>query len=199
MPDEPEVAGLLALLLFHDSRRATRMRPDGERHSSTSRIGAGGTASEIAEGERLLDRAVRARRPSPYTLQAAIAAIHATAATPEETDWTEIAALYDMLARVHPTPVVALNRAAAVAMRDGPSHGLLMLDELADEPVLSGYHLYHSARADLLRRLDRKADSAEAYRRALELATNPAERRFLERRLTEMATPPPRAWDPLLP
>ncbi len=187
MPDEPEVAGLLALLLFHDSRRETRMRPDGEPALLDEQDRSRWNRDEIAEGERLLDRAVRAQRPGAYTLQAAIAAIHATAATSTATDWAEIAALYDVLARVHPTPIVALNRAAALAMRDGPQAGLAILDELADEPALNDYHLYHSARADMLRRLERTADSATAYRRALALATNPAERRFLERRVQEMS------------
>jgi RNA polymerase sigma-70 factor (ECF subfamily) len=193
MPDEPEVAGLLALLLFHDSRRETRIRPDGEPALLDEQDRSRWNREEIAEGERLLDRAVRTPRPGAYTLQAAIAAIHATAATANETDWAEIAALYEVLARVHPTPVVALNRAAALAMRDGPQVGLSILDELAEDPMLSGYHLYHSARADLLRRLDLKADSAAAYRRALNVATNPAERRFLERRLAEMSEAATRA------
>jgi RNA polymerase sigma-70 factor (ECF subfamily) len=182
---------LQALLLFHDSRRETRIRPDGEPALLDEQDRSRWNRDEITEGERLLDRAIRARRPGVYTLQAAIAAIHATAVSSKETDWAEIAALYDALARIYPTPVVALNRAAALAMRDGPQQGLVILDGLADEPTLSGYHLYHSARADLLRRLDRPAESAIAYRRALELATNPAERRFLERRLGEMSRATP--------
>lgn len=135
----------------------------------------------IDEGLALVDRALGADRPGPYQVQAAIAALHAHAPRPEDTDWPQIAALYDALGRMAPTPVVALNHAVAVAMADGPERGLPFIDALAGE--LDGYHLFHAARADLLRRLDRWAEAADAYRGALELVTNATERAYLERRL----------------
>jgi RNA polymerase sigma-70 factor (ECF subfamily) len=141
----------------------------------------------IDEGVAILDRAMAMRRPGPYQVQAAIAALHAQAPRPENTDWPEIAALYGVLARMQPTPVVRLNLAAAVAMADGPEHGLRLVDALESE--LAGYHLFHAARADLLRRLDRREEAENAYRQALELATNPTERAFLERRLAELGSP----------
>ena len=127
----------------------------------------------------------RSRRPGPYQVQAAIAALHARAPRPEDTDWAEIATLYGVLARMQPSPVVRLNLAVAVAMADGPEHGLHLIDQL--EPELAGYHLFHASRADLLRRLDRPDEAEAAYRRAIELATNPTERAFLERRLADLA------------
>jgi RNA polymerase sigma-70 factor (ECF subfamily) len=141
----------------------------------------------IDEGLAILDAAIAERRPGPYQLQAAIAALHARAPRAEDTDWPQIAALYDRLTVLSPTPVVELNRAVAVAMADGPARGLPLVEALAAE--LDGYHLFHSARADLLRRLDRREEAAEAYRKALGLATNPSERAFLERRAAELTGP----------
>jgi RNA polymerase sigma-70 factor (ECF subfamily) len=138
----------------------------------------------IDEGVATLDAAIAARNPGPYQMQAAIAALHAQAPRPEDTDWPQIAALYGRLAELSPSPVVELNRAVAVAMADGPARGLSMVEAL--EGDLDGYHLFHAARADLLRRLDRRDEAAEAYRRALSLATNPSERTYLERRLGEV-------------
>lgn len=135
-----------------------------------------------------------ARRPGPYQLQAAIAALHDRAPRPEDTDWPQIAALYEELARRTPSAVVRLNRALAVAMADGPAIGLQLVDELVEE--LDGYHLMHATRGDLLRRLDRTAEAAAAYRRALQLATNPAERSFLERRAAELGSAPAAAGEP---
>jgi RNA polymerase sigma-70 factor, ECF subfamily len=184
MPHEPEALGLLALLLLHDSRRETRTDGRGDLVLLENQDRGRWHAGRILEGTRVLERALRRGRPGPYQLQAAIAALHAQAATPEETDWRQIAALYGELERVQPTPVVRLNRAAAVAMAEGAERGLELIDAVEG---LEGFHLRHAARADLLRRLERRAEAAAAYRRALELATNPAERRFLERRLAELA------------
>ena len=183
MPDEPEPLGLAALMLFHDSRRATRTTPEGELVLLEDQDRGRWDRAEIVEGQRLLDRALRHRRPGPYQLQAAIAALHAEAPSPEATDWRQIAALYGELLRISPSPVIALNRAVAVAMSEGPEAGLELMDSIDG---LEGYHLRHAARADLLRRLGRSSEAAAAYRRALELATNPAERRFLSRRLEEL-------------
>jgi RNA polymerase sigma-70 factor (ECF subfamily) len=186
MPDEPEVAGLVALMLLHDSRRAARVDDQGDLILLDQQDRSRWDHGRIEEGQRYLDRALHSRRPGPYVLQAAIAALHATAATPDATDWQEISALYEALLNLVPSPVVALNRAAAIAMRDGPAAGLARVDELAADPELQEYHLFHAARADLLRRLDRDDEAIAAYLRALDLATNPAERRFLEGRLTEL-------------
>ena len=184
MPDEPEALGLLALLLFHDSRRAARTGRDGGLVLLAEQDRATWNGAEIAEGTRVLDRALRLRQPGPYQLQAAIAALHSEAPTADATDWPQIAALYGELARVQPSQVVELNRAVAIAMTDGPEAGLARLEGL-DE--LERYHLLHARRADLLRRLGRADEAAAAYRRALDLATNPVERAFLERRLGEVA------------
>lgn len=183
MPDEPEVLGLCALMLFHDSRREARM--DGGRlvlleAQDRSRW----DGDEITAGAELLDRALALRRPGPYQLQAAIAALHSTSPHADATDWAQIAVLYGELLRWLPTPVVGLNRAVAHAMADGPAVGLEMLDPLADD--LAGYHLFHAAQADLLRRLGREREAAAAYRRALELADNEVERTFLAGRLEEV-------------
>ena len=178
MPDEPEALGLLALLLFHDSRRAARTGRDGGLVLLAEQDRATWNGAEIAEGTRVLDRALRLRQPGPYQLQAAIAALHSEAPTADATDWPQIAALYGELARVQPSQVVELNRAVAIAMTDGPEAGLARLEGL-DE--LERYHLLHATRADLLRRLGRADEAAAAYRRALDLATNPVERAFLER------------------
>ena len=185
MPDEPEVLGLLALMLLQDSRRETRVSRRGELVLLEDQDRARWDRAEIEEGTALVDRTLRLGRPGPYQIQAAVAALHAGAARPEDTDWPEIALLYDRLAERQPTPVVALNRAAAVAMAEGPDRGLALMEPLAAS--LDRYHLFHSARADLLRRLGRHEESAEAYRRALALASNEVERRFLERRLREVA------------
>jgi RNA polymerase sigma-70 factor (ECF subfamily) len=142
----------------------------------------------IDEGLQVLDRAIAGRRPGPYQLQAAIAALHARAPRPEDTDWPQIAALYGRLADLAPSPVIELNRAVAISMADGPARGLPLIEALA--PELDGYHLFHSARADLLRRLDRLDESAVSYRRALELVTNPSERAYLQRRLEEVGARP---------
>jgi RNA polymerase sigma-70 factor (ECF subfamily) len=183
MPGEPEPAGLLALMLLHDARRDTRVDAAGELVLLEDQDRARWDRAAMDEGLALLGRTDAA---GPYLLQALIAAEHARAAAPDATDWDRIAGLYALLEGVQPTPVVALNRAAAVAMAQGPQAGLELVDELA-EP-LAGYHLWHAARADLLRRLDRREEAAAAYERARELAGNPVERSFLERRLSELRT-----------
>ena len=184
MPDEPEVAGLLALLLLQDSRRDARMGPAGEMVLLTDQDRTLWDRDEIEEGIELVSRL----RPGPYVLQAAIAAEHARAPTPEATDWRRIADLYELLARVAPGSVVALNRAVAAAMAEGEERGLELMEELDGE--LERYYLLHSARADLLRRLGRDAEAATAYSRALELTEQPTVRAFLERRLAEVGGRP---------
>ena len=183
MPDEPEALGLLALMLLHDSRRETRTGPAGDLVLLEDQDRARWDQARIAEGKRVLERALAFRRAGPYQLQAAIAALHAEATRAEETDWPQIAALYDLLARHAPSPVVELNRAVAVAMARGPEHGLALVERIQG---LDRYHLLHAARADLLRRRGRDEDAARAYEKALALATNPAERAFLERRLEDV-------------
>ncbi|MFF4755024.1 RNA polymerase sigma factor [Streptomyces sp. NPDC002514] len=185
MPDEPEVAGLLALLLLHDARRATRVDAHGDLVTLEDQDRSAWDRAEIDEGTALLERALRRGRPGPYQIQAAIAACHTGAATAEDTDWAEIAALYGELRRRVPSAVVGLNRAVAVGMAEGPEAGLALVGELADEGGLAGYHLLPATRADLLRRLGRTTEAAAAYERALELVENDAERRFLKRRLAE--------------
>jgi len=184
MPDEPEALGLLALMLLQDSRREARFGPESGLVLLEKQDRSLWNRDRIAEGLRVLGRALTLRRPGPYQLQAAIAAVHAEASTPEDTDWPRIALLYGELVRFEPTPVVALNRAVAVAMAEGAERGLELLDAIEG---LEGYHLIHSARADLLRRLDRLAEAASAYRAALALEMNAADRAFLERRLAEVA------------
>jgi len=186
MPDEPEAAALLALMLLHDARRAGRVDADGELVLLEEQDRATWDRGMIAEGQARLDRALRRERPGPYQVQAAIAACHATAATAADTDWHEIALLYGTLSHMTGSPVVQLNRAVAVAMAEGPEAGLALVDDLADE--LDGYRYLHAARADLLRRLGRCDDSVVAYRRALELTTAEPERRYLERRVAELST-----------
>ncbi len=186
MPGEPEALGLLALMLLQDSRRAARTDRDGEMVLLGDQDRAMWDGEEIREGVAALTAALALGRPGPYQVQAAIAAVHAEAATADDTDWNEIVALYDRLFAMTPSPVVALNRAAAVSMRDGPDAGLALLDALGADRRLDRYHLLHSARAALLDRLGDRAGAAEAFRRALELATNPVDRRFLERRLAEV-------------
>jgi len=184
MPDEPEVHGLLALMLLQDSRRDARVGGDGELVLLEDQDRARWDRDEIEEGLADLAEAVRRSEPGPYQVQAAIAALHAQADRPEDTDWGEIAALYGRLSAMFPSPVVELNRAAAVAMAEGPEHGLELMAPLA-EP-LDRYLHFHAAQADLLRRVGRNAEATTAYRRALELASNDVERRFLERRITEV-------------
>ena len=186
MPDEPEAHGLLALMLLHDSRRDARSGPRGELVLLEDQDRSLWDRDEIVEGLQLVERALRLGPAGPYGLQAAIAAEHGRAADAASTDWRSIATLYDALARISRSPVVDLNRAVAVAMAEGPERGLELLEKLAGE--LDGYHLFHAARADLLRRMQRREEAAAAYRRAAELASNPAERAFLERRLTETAS-----------
>jgi len=184
---EPEAMGLLALMLLHESRRAARTSASGELVLLDEQDRAHWDRGMIAEGCALVERALRSRRFGPYALQAAIAAVHAEAPTAAATDWAQIVGLYDVLLRADPSPVVELNRAAAVAMRDGPAAGLALVDALLARGELSDYHLAHSARADLLRRLGRSADARAAYARALALTRQDPERRFLERRLAELA------------
>jgi RNA polymerase sigma-70 factor, ECF subfamily len=186
MPDEPEVLGLLALMLLQDSRRDSRVGPDGELVLLEEQDRSSWDRAEIDSGLGLIDRAASFGAAGPYLLQAAIAAEHARASTATETNWRRIASLYGLLTKAQPSPVVELNRAVAVAMADGPEPGLELLDDPALADELSGYHLFHSARGDLLIRAGRPEEAAADYRRALELATNPVERRFLERRLTEL-------------
>jgi RNA polymerase sigma-70 factor (ECF subfamily) len=182
MPDEPEVLGLLALLLLHDARRDARVDEHGDLVLLEDQDRSRWDRERIDEGTRMLERALRLGRPGPYQLQAAIASIHTAAGRPEDTDWGEIAALYAGLAALTPSPVVELNRAVAVAMARGPEEGLALVDRIGG---LEGYHLLHATRADLLRRLGRLDEAEDAYRRAHELATSPVERRYLERRLAE--------------
>jgi RNA polymerase sigma-70 factor (ECF subfamily) len=187
MPDEPEALGLLSLLLLHDARGRARTDGAGDLITLEEQDRALWDRAAIDEACAVLDVAVRLRRPGPYQLQAAIAACHATAPTAADTDWAEIVLLYERLAELVPTPVVALNRAVAVAMAAGPQAGLHLIDELEHSGALPGYHLLPATRADLLRRLGRAEEAERAYREALELAPTDAERRFLARRLAELA------------
>jgi RNA polymerase sigma-70 factor, ECF subfamily len=184
MPDEPEVLGLLALMLLQDSRREARVGPDGELVLLEEQDRSRWDRGEIGEGLSVLDRALNVGPPGPYQIQAAIAAIHARSASAEQTDWAQISALYARLATIQPSPVVELNRAAAVAMAEGPDRGLRLMEPLGDS--LDRYHLFHASRADLLRRLGRTQEAATAYERALTLTANAVERRFLRRRLGEV-------------
>ena len=186
MPDEPETLGLLALMLLHDARREARTSAEGDLVLLDDQERSRWDRAKIEEGRELVERALLARRPGPYQLQAAIAALHDEAETPGATDWPQIALLYRELMALAPSPVVELNLAVAVAMSDGPAVGLAMVDGLAADGRLDDYVYLHATRADLLRRLDRRSEAAAAYRRALELATNATERRFLERRLAEV-------------
>jgi RNA polymerase sigma-70 factor (ECF subfamily) len=179
MPDEPEVLGLLALMLLHDARRAARLDGEGGLVLLEEQDRRLWDTDRIDEGRRVLERALPLRRPGPYQLQAAIASLHLE----PETDWAQIAALYGRLACFTPSPVVELNRAVAVAMAEGPESGLALIDAIEG---LDAYRHLHSARADLLRRLGRRDEAAEAYAQALELSRQPAERAFLERRLAEV-------------
>ena len=185
MPDEPEVLGLLALMLLHHSRREARAGPGGEFVLLEDQDRSRWDRRTIDEGRALLSRAMRMSAPGPYQVQAAIAAVHATALRPEGTNWRQIVDLYQALMEMAPSPVVALNRAAAVAMAEGPAAGLLLVDEIAESGELEDYLWLHSARADLLRRLNRRDEARDAYRRALDLATNPVDRSFIEGRIKE--------------
>jgi len=180
---EPEAMGLLALMLLHESRRAARASPSGDLILLDEQDRTQWNRALIDEGVALVERALPLRRPGPYCLQAAIAAVHADAASAAATDWAEIVGLYDLLVTVEPSPVVELNRAVAVAMRDGPAAGLALVEALLAGGDLADYRLAHAARADLCRRLGRKADAKESYERALALTRQGPERRFLERRL----------------
>jgi RNA polymerase sigma-70 factor (ECF subfamily) len=187
MPDEPEALGMLALMLLQDSRREARVAPGGELVLLEDQDRSLWDRREIDTGLGLLERAARFGPPGPYVLQAAIAAEHARASTAEETDWPRIASLYGLLARAQASPVIELNRAVAVAMAEGPERGLELLDEPELAEALDGYQWFWSARADLLRRTGKSKPAMKAYERALELATNPVERRFLESRLAEIS------------
>jgi RNA polymerase sigma-70 factor (ECF subfamily) len=180
---DAEVIGLVALMLLHESRRAARTSAEGELILLDEQDRSRWDRGLIAEGIALVERALGTRRFGPYTLQAAIAAVHAEAPTAEATDWAQIVGLYDVLIKADPSPVVALNRAAAVAMRDGPEAGLALIDAILARGELKEYPFVHAARADLLRRLGRRAEAATAYQTALGLTRQEPERRFLERRL----------------
>jgi RNA polymerase sigma-70 factor (ECF subfamily) len=183
---EPEAIGLLALMLLHESRRSARTSPAGDLILLDDQDRSLWNREQIAEGAALVAQALSSRRFGPYTIQAAIAAVHAGARSAGATDWAEIVELYDVLARVDPSPVVELNRAAAVAMRDGPAAGLALIDAILARGDLADYHLAHSARADLCRRLGRGAEARASYERALGLTRQEPERRFIERRLREL-------------
>jgi len=183
---EPEAQGLLALMLLHESRRAARTSPTGELILLDDQDRSVWNREQIAEGAALVERAIASRRIGPYTLQAAISAVHAQAPTAVATDWSQIVGLYDVLVRAEPSPVVELNRAVAVAMRDGPAAGLALIDAILSRGELADYHLAHSARGELCRRLGKTADARAAYERALALARQGPQRRFLERRLGEL-------------
>ena len=185
MPDEPEVAGLLALMLLHDARRAARLDASGDLITLEDQDRSLWAAAEIGEGVAILGDALRRGRPGPYQIQAAIAACHATAPSADRTDWPQIAALYGQLLGFLPTPVVELNHAVAVGMARGPSAGLSLIEALEAAGQLAGYHLLPATRADLLRRLGRLPEAAAAYAEALELTSTDAERRYLTRRLAE--------------
>ena len=184
---EPEVIGLLALMLLHDSRRHARAPTDGEIVLLDDQDRSLWLHAQIDEGAALVERALASRRFGAYTLQAAISAVHAQAASARDTDWQQIVGLYDVLRRVEPSPVIELNRAVAVAMRDGPEQGLMLIDALLGAGELADYRFAHAARADLLRRLGRHREASAAYTRALALTRPGPEQRFLQRRLSECA------------
>jgi len=187
MPPVPvrELDALLALMLLHDARRDARTDPAGELVPLADQDRTKWDRAQIEDGCALVQAALAAAPPGPYALEAAIAAVHAEAERAEDTDWAQIAALYDRLRALHPSPVVALNRAVAVSMATGPEAALPLVDELS--APLADYHLWHATRADLLRRLGRRDEAAAAYQKALELTQNEAERRFLQRRLKELS------------
>jgi RNA polymerase sigma-70 factor (ECF subfamily) len=184
---EPEALGLLALMLLHESRRAARTTPTGEIVLLDDQDRSLWNRAAIAEGQALVAQAMSVGPVGPYTLQAAIAAAHSKAASPAETDWRQIVALYDLLLRMTRSPVIELNRAVAVAMRDGPAHGIELIDAILARGDLADYHLVYAARADLCRRMGRAAEAKDSYQKALALARQEPERRFLERRLAELS------------
>ena len=188
---EPEVLGLLALMLLHESRREARTLPAGELVRLDEQDRSLWDRQLIAEGRRLVEQSLLSRRFGTYTIQAAISAVHAEASTPADTDWAEIVGLYDVLMRNEPSPVVELNRSVAIAMRDGPAAGLQLIDAILKRGDLVDYRLAHAARADLSRRLGRIADARAAYERAIALTQQAAERRFLERQLADLQPPAP--------
>ena len=183
---EAEVMGLLALMLLQESRREARTMPNGDLVLLEDQDRSRWNREQIAEGTALVEQALTSRRFGPYTIQAAIAAVHAGASRAAETDWEEIVGLYDVLLRAEPSPVIELNRAVALAMRDGPQAGLRIIDAILEKGELSDYHLAHSARAELYRRLGNKEEARNSYMRALALVQQEPERRFLERRLGEL-------------
>ena len=183
---EPEVMGVLALMLLHESRRAARTSETGDLILLEHQDRSLWNQDHIREGVGLIERALTSRRFGPYTLQAAIAAVHAEAPSVAETDWAQIVALYDLLMRADPSPIVALNRAVAVALRDGPAKGLELVDALLEGGELADYHLAHAARADLCRRLGKSSEARASYEQALALTKQEPERRFLEKRLAEL-------------
>ncbi len=185
LPD-PEAIGLLALMLLHESRRSARSTPEGDLILLEDQDRARWEASLIVEGQTLVLQALRTQQFGAYTVQAAISAVHASAASAAATDWRQIVALYDVLLAIHPSPVVELNRAVAIALRDGPAAGLDLIDAILDRGELCDYHLAHAARADLLRRLGRDEEARQTYERALALAQQEPERRFLRRRLDQL-------------
>jgi RNA polymerase sigma-70 factor (ECF subfamily) len=186
MPDEPEVWGLLALMLLHDARRAARVDARGRYVALDDQDRDLWDGGRIREGRRTLERAIRLRRPGAYQLQAAIAALHVDAPSAEQTDWAQIADLYDALARISPSPVVEVNRAVAVAFASGPQAGLELLAPLVDDPRLERHQPLRAAHAELLRRAGDRAGAARAYERAIALSANDVERAELERRLAEL-------------
>jgi RNA polymerase sigma-70 factor (ECF subfamily) len=186
LPD-PEAVGLLALMLLQESRRAARVSSQGDLVLLEEQDRSLWNRTQIDEGKSLVGQALATQRFGVYTVQAAIAAVHADARTPDATDWSQIAALYDLLLRAMPSPVVELNRAVAVAMRDGPQAGLALIDELLARGELQEYHLAHAARADMFRRLGQAEAARSAYQRALSLAKQDPERRFLARRIAELS------------
>ena len=183
---EPEALGLLALMFLHESRRGARTSPTGELILLNDQDRSLWNRDQIREGSALVEAALSSRRIGPYAIQAAIAAVHAEAAHPDVTDWSEIVGLYDVLLRAEPSPVIELNRAVAVGMRDGPAAGLVLIDTILERGDLRDYHLAHAARADLCRRLGKTADARASYERAIALARQEPERRFLQRRLAEL-------------
>ena len=184
---EPEALGLLALMLLHDSRRAARASASGELILLDEQDRSLWNREQIAEGTRLVEQALPSPRAGAYAIQAAIAAVHADAPTSDATDWAEIVGLYDVLARLDPSPVIELNRAVAVAMRDGPAAGLALVDAILERGDLADYRLTHAARAELCRRLGRTAEARASYERALALTRQEPERRFIQRRLAELS------------
>ena len=184
---ESEVIGLLALMLLHESRRAARASSTGEIILLDEQDRTLWSRDQINEGKSLVQRALSLQRIGPYTIQAAISAVHADAPTAADTDWPQIVALYDLLSRAGSSPIVELNRAVAIAMRDGPNVGLALIDDILSRGDLADYHLAHAARADMFRRLGQSADARAAYQKALALSRQEPERRFLERRLAELA------------